>query len=65
MENGRPVHPRYRALLPLLGLVLKVHQTPEGEEKLVNFVFADPDLIRSLALVLSPAEGKANNTPKE
>ncbi len=32
--------------LPVLGLVLKVHANSRGEEKLVNFEFADPDLIQ-------------------
>jgi hypothetical protein len=49
--------------IPILGLVLKVAQTPEGEEKLVNYEFADSDLIRSLALVLPVASEPT--TPKE
>jgi hypothetical protein len=46
-----------------VGLVLKVAITPEGDEKLVNYQFADPGLIRSLALVL-PDECESI-TPKE
>ncbi len=37
---------------PVVGLILKVIQTPEGEEKLVNYEFADPDFIRAFALAL-------------
>ncbi len=44
--------------VPIVGLVLKVQQTPEGEERLVNDEFADPDLIRSLVLVLRPVGSK-------
>ncbi len=51
--------------IPIIGLVFKVCQTPEGEEKLVNYEFADPDLIRSLALVLTPDEGEAYPPTKE
>jgi len=51
--------------VPIVGLVLKVQQTPEGEERLVNYEFADPDLIRSLALVLKPFKSEPTTTSKE
>ncbi len=38
--------------VPVFGLILKVLQTPEGEEKLVNYEFTDPDYVRALALAL-------------
>ncbi len=38
--------------VPVVGLILKILQTPDGEEKLVNFEFADPDYVRALALAL-------------
>ena len=47
--------------VPIMGLVLKVAQTPEGEEKLVNYEFADPDFLKLLALVL-PVVSEPNTT---
>ena len=38
--------------VPLLGLVLKVEADPKGEERVVNWMFADTRFIKSLALVL-------------
>jgi hypothetical protein len=38
--------------VPLLGLVLKVEADPKGEERVVNWMFADTSFIKSLALVL-------------
>ncbi len=38
--------------VPVVGLILKILQTPDGEEQLVNFEFADPDYVRALALAL-------------
>ncbi len=51
--------------VPIVGLVLKVVQRPGGEEELVNYEFADPDLLRSLALVLSLIESAPANPSKE
>lgn len=42
---------------PLLGLVLKVEANPKGEERIVNWMFADTSFIKSLALIL-PAKNK-------
>ncbi len=39
--------------VPVIGLILKILITPEGEEKLVNYEFADPDYVRGLALALN------------
>jgi len=49
--------------VPVVGLVLKVVPTSDGGEQLVNYEFADPDLIRSLCLVLSDCTD-AGNPPK-
>ena len=38
--------------VPILGLVLKVEADPKGEERVVNWMFADTSFIKSLALVL-------------
>jgi hypothetical protein len=38
--------------MQVVGLILKVLKTPEGEEKLVNYEFTDPDFVRGLALAL-------------
>lgn len=44
---------------PLLGLILKVE-----EERVVNWMFADTSLIKSLALILPGGKKrKARNTP--
>ncbi len=51
--------------VPIVGLALKYLQTPEGGERLVNYEFADPDLLRSLALILSLKESKAPHPSKE
>ena len=37
---------------PLLGLVLKVAADPKGEERVVNWMFADTSFIKALVLVL-------------
>ena len=37
---------------PILGLVLKVEADPKGEERVVNWMFADTSFIKSLALIL-------------
>ena len=37
---------------PILGLVLKVEADHNGEERVVNWMFADTSFIKSLALVL-------------
>jgi len=37
---------------PILGLVLKVEAGPKGEDQVVNWMFADTNFIKSLALVL-------------
>jgi len=42
---------------PLLGLVLKVEANPKGEERVVNWMFADTSFIKSLALIL-PGKNK-------
>ncbi len=42
---------------PLLGLVLKVEADPKGEERVVNWMFADTSFIKSLALIL-PGKNK-------
>ena len=58
-ENDRPeaVESLKNALaktedIPLLGLVLKVEAGPKGEERVVNWMFADTSFIKALALVL-------------
>ncbi len=51
--------------VPIVGLVLKVARSLEGEEKLVNYEFADPDLLRSLGLVLRADECESHNPFKE
>ena len=38
--------------VPLLGLVLKVEADHKGEERVVNWMFADTSFIKSLALIL-------------
>lgn len=38
--------------IPILGLILKVEPDPSGNDRLVNWMFADADFIRSMALVL-------------
>ena len=38
--------------VPILGLVLKVEADHKGEERVVNWMFADTSFIKSLALVL-------------
>ena len=38
--------------VPLLGLVLKVESDSKGEDRVVNWMFADTSFIKSLALVL-------------
>ena len=38
--------------IPILGLVLKVEADPKGEERVVNWMFADTSFIKSLALIL-------------
>jgi len=47
---------------PLLGLVLKVEADSQGEERVVNWMFADTSLIKSLALILPG--GKKRKTRK-
>ena len=42
---------------PILGLVLKVEADPKGEERVVNWMFADTSFIKSLALIL-PGKNK-------
>ena len=37
---------------PILGLVLKVEVDPEGEDRVVNWMFAETSFIKSLALIL-------------
>jgi hypothetical protein len=44
--------------LPLLGLVLKVEADPKGEERVVNWMFADTSFIKSLALILPDKKKK-------
>ena len=43
--------------VPLLGLVLKVEVDPNGEDHVVNWMFAETSFIKSLALILP---GKKN-----
>ena len=43
---------------PLLGLVLKVEADSQGEERVVNWMFADTSLVKSLALVLPKGKCK-------
>jgi hypothetical protein len=38
--------------VPLLGLILKIETDPKGEERVVNWMFADTSFIKALALVL-------------
>jgi len=39
---------------PILGLIVKVKKEDNGEEKIVNWAFADPILIKSLAALCLP-----------
>lgn len=39
---------------PILGLIVKVKQE-DGEEKIVNWSFADPTLIKSMAALCLPS----------
>ena len=41
-----------RGGVPALSLVLKVKEGEEGDDQIVNWMFADEDFIKSLALVL-------------
>ena len=41
-----------RGGVPVLSLVLKVRESEEGSDEIVNWMFADEDFIKSLALVL-------------
>ena len=41
-----------RGGVPALSLVLKVKESEEGNDEIVNWMFADEEFIRSLALVL-------------
>jgi hypothetical protein len=43
---------------PVLGLVIKVKDGPDGEE-IVNWMFADPAELKSLFLVLPPQGGES------
>ena len=47
---------------PLLGFLLKVEADSQGEERVVNWMFADTSLIKSLALILPG--GKKRKTRK-
>lgn len=38
--------------IPILGLVLKVEADSKGEDRVVNWMFADTSFIKSLALIL-------------
>jgi hypothetical protein len=38
--------------VPLLGLVLKVEVDSKGEDRVVNWMFAETSFIKSLALIL-------------
>jgi len=40
----------------VLGLVLKIERLPDGNEKLVNWEYAAPEVLKSLALVLPSGE---------
>ena len=40
----------------MIGLVLKVAQSREGEERLVNYEFADPEWLRKMTFVLGSDE---------
>ncbi len=51
--------------VPVIALAFKVVQSPDGEEELVNYEFTDPDLLRSLALVLSVSKSELPNPSKE
>ena len=42
--------------VPMIGLVLKVAQSREGEERLVNYEFADPEWLRKMTFVLGSDE---------
>ena len=43
--------------VPLLGLVLKVEVDPNGEDHVVNWMFAETSFIKSLALI-QPGKNK-------
>ncbi len=51
--------------VPIMGLVLKVARSLEGEETLVNYEFADPDWLRSLALIFRVNESEEIDPFKE
>ena len=36
----------------VLGLILKIERLPDGNEKLVNWEYASPEVLKSFALVL-------------
>jgi hypothetical protein len=36
----------------VLGLILKIERLPDGNEKLVNWEYAAPEVLKSLALIL-------------
>lgn len=41
-----------RSTIPVFGLILKVKEGEQGEEQIVNWMYADEDYIKSLALIL-------------
>ena len=38
--------------IPVVGLILKVKEGEQGEEEIVNWMYADENYIKSLALIL-------------
>jgi len=38
--------------VPVVGLVLKVKEGDQGEDEIVNWMYADEEFIKSLALIL-------------
>jgi hypothetical protein len=47
----------------VLGLILKIERLPDGDEKLVNWEYASPEILKSFALVLPG--GKTSQPLKE
>jgi len=49
----------------VLGLIIKVERQPGNAEKIVNWQFAAPETLKSLALVLPPESASETTQTKE
>jgi len=45
---------------PILGLIVKVKKEENGDEQIVNWSFADPTLVKSLAALCLPDPNASN-----